>query len=99
MGLRNIGTINRQFWGGYDTFCLNCGKRRTMKNYPDGSYTIKCDCGVDVLRMYEKDENHASRYYTRRFISKNSFNKKIHDKKTLPEKLGFKLEKNGKLSK
>jgi len=88
--------ILKQFGGTIDTFCKRCKQKRTIKLLDsDGSFTIRCKCGCDVHRYYDKDEFHDKPFYTRNFISHKDFNQKIHDK-TEYEKLGFKKDKSGK---
>ena len=94
MPLKNMGTINKQFWGGIETICVICKQKRTMKNYENGNYTIKCGCGCEILKRRDPDEFHPHEYYTRTYISKKRFKKEFHKKDSF-EKNGFKKE-NGK---
>jgi len=87
--------ILKQFSGEVDTFCKRCKKKRSIKIMEDSSFTIKCKCGCDVHRYYEKDEFHDKPFYTRNFISHKEFNEIIHKREEF-EKLGFKKDKSGK---
>lgn len=84
-----------QFEGKIETLCKKCKKKRTIKFFRKKDYSIKCGCGCEVYRYYEKDEFHETDFYTRNFISAREFKKTLHEKRDL-EKLGFTLSKDGK---
>lgn len=90
-----IQEIQDQFGGKIDTFCKRCQKKRTIKFFTKKDYSIKCGCGCEVYRYYDKDEFHDKPFYTRNFISIRDFKKSLHGK-TGFEKLGFTLSKDGK---
>ena len=87
--------VIEQFDEKIPTFCKKCKKKRTTKFFSEKDYSVKCGCGCDVYRHYEKDEFHETDFYTRDFISSKQFNKTLHEK-TGFEKLGFTLSKDGK---
>jgi hypothetical protein len=97
MGLAEQIILSRNFWGDIPTFCSKCKLIETLKILEDEqSYTRKCGCGVAIYRAHEKDEGHQGFYFSKTFISKESFIKG-HTKKTTTQKLGFQTEtKNGK---
>jgi len=90
-----IQEVQDQFNGKIDTLCKRCHKKRIIKFFSEKDYSIRCGCGCEVYRYYNKDEFHKTDFYTRDFIPKRDFNKKLHEKKGF-EKLGFTLSKDGK---
>ena len=93
VGLIQTGLRVRQVTDQIPTICKRCNKKETSLFYDDGSFTKRCGCGTTSYEFHKADEHNDSRFIKIFFpISRED---KDWKKKSLPEKMGFKRQKNG----
>lgn len=89
----------KQMFNLVPTFCKKCKGTISLKFTDEkGSFTRLCWCGCEVYKFHEKDEFHATDFFTKCFFPKSIY-KKNYKKLNVLEQAGMKSNGNGKYMK